>query len=559
MVRAPLHFHGRIPVPEVAPLTYRDGVTQLELVYELSEYLKNILHPSLQSTVDQVVADAEQLLSDATAQYVDGVQEFQRIHDAFMSDVQASLRALNDTVIADLVTDDASYLSTTLRELFLEQEDTDGVVADHLRNENSETRTVIDTVFNDHPVFGELDGKLGELENEFNQYAEETTNRVDTALHDVDQKIQEIHDTFGEKLDPIFEGVLDAKAVVVTVGSSTATRDEYPAELARHIQTQYQPGVFRTLRRSSWGPDNNELNSSSLPPGAHVINGAWGGSAGADYVDASIAQEISALNPTMVVHSVGANDWFHGRNPDNLVPQIQRVIDMITSETKIWHVLVHQQERTNTRTSVPYEWDDYLESLHKVANQNDNVIVVDAAKPMRALGVGRGLSNQYDLLADGSHLNSKGYRILGRIVARGIGFEAVGGVSDTGWLPVTRSSEHIQLQPQGESSTNEPLMYRVVGDGGGYTTYIRGINTRTSGVAGPKVSFMQVGVGWRNALIPKTLFVNDRHRIGAWHSIKSSPTPGGPIFMRSSGAIHASNDAGTVGSVGFFVDCIIRS
>ena len=123
MVRAPLHFHGRIPVPEVAPLTYRDGVTHLELVYELSQYLKNVLHPSLQSTVDQVVADAEQLLSDATAQYVDGVQEFQRIHDAFMSDVNASLIALNDGAVTDLVNDDTSKLGDALRDIFAKHAD----------------------------------------------------------------------------------------------------------------------------------------------------------------------------------------------------------------------------------------------------------------------------------------------------------------------------------------------------------------------------------------------------------------------------------------------------
>lgn len=197
MVRAPLHFHGRIPVPEVAPLTYRDGVTHLELVYELSQYLKNVLHPSLQSTVDQVVADAEQLLSDATAQYVDGVQEFQRIHDAFMSDVQASLRALNDTVVADLVTDDASYLSTTLRELFLEQEDTDGAVAGHLRDENSETRTVVDTLMNNLDIGDEL-------RSEFNDLSTDIRSQVDSAVSDTeaiaDQLLSDVDQTVRDRL-----------------------------------------------------------------------------------------------------------------------------------------------------------------------------------------------------------------------------------------------------------------------------------------------------------------------------------------------------------------------
>ena len=149
MVRAPLHFHGRIPVPEVAPLTYRDGVTHLELVYELSQYLKNILHPSLQSTVDQVVADAEQLLSDATAQYVDGVQEFQRIHDAFMSDVNASLIALNDGAVSGLVRDDTSLLGETLREIFVDTEKFDDLSHEidfRVTKLTNETRDTVDTL-----------------------------------------------------------------------------------------------------------------------------------------------------------------------------------------------------------------------------------------------------------------------------------------------------------------------------------------------------------------------------------------------------------------------------
>src|SRR5699024_8906836 len=79
---------------------------------------KSILHPSLQHTVDQLVSDVEKQMDKHHDQYVDGVQEFQRIHDAFMSDVNARLIALNDGAAADLVEDDTSLLGKVLRDIF---------------------------------------------------------------------------------------------------------------------------------------------------------------------------------------------------------------------------------------------------------------------------------------------------------------------------------------------------------------------------------------------------------------------------------------------------------
>ena len=112
-----------IPVNQITPLRYRDGVTYIQLLTELSEYIKSILHPSLQHTVDQLVADVEVQMDKHHDQYVDGVQEFQRIHDAFMSDVNAHLIALNDGAVSDLVNDDTSLLGTVLRNIFVSQTD----------------------------------------------------------------------------------------------------------------------------------------------------------------------------------------------------------------------------------------------------------------------------------------------------------------------------------------------------------------------------------------------------------------------------------------------------
>src|SRR5699024_9724557 len=125
-----------IPVNQITPLTYRDGVTYIQLLTELSDYVKTVLHPSLQHTVDQLVSDVEAQIDKAHDRYVEGVQEFQRIHDAFMADVNASLIALNDGAVSDLVKDETSRLGEVLRELFPSHELLDTTVT-AVRNEMS--------------------------------------------------------------------------------------------------------------------------------------------------------------------------------------------------------------------------------------------------------------------------------------------------------------------------------------------------------------------------------------------------------------------------------------
>ena len=117
MVTKPIWPNGRFGVPQITPYTYRDGQSLLELIKALRDHVVEQLHPSLQHAIDQLVADVESEYEKAHDRYVDGVQEFQRIHDAFMSDVNSSLKALNDGAATDLINDAGSLLGSSLRTL----------------------------------------------------------------------------------------------------------------------------------------------------------------------------------------------------------------------------------------------------------------------------------------------------------------------------------------------------------------------------------------------------------------------------------------------------------
>ena len=178
-----------IPVNQITPLTYRDGVTYIQLLTELSEYIKSILHPSLQHTVDQLVADVEHQMDKHHDQYVDGVQEFQRIHDAFMADVNAHLIALNDGAVSDLVNDDTSLLGETLR-----------------------------SIFPDNEKFDEFRGDINEqhqvLSDDVDTFKQDTNTALDAFTTATNDRLDQFNTAMGQEFDSVRDDVDDAITTV---------------------------------------------------------------------------------------------------------------------------------------------------------------------------------------------------------------------------------------------------------------------------------------------------------------------------------------------------------
>lgn len=119
---------SKLPIAHLEPFPYHKGELYVELLDRLAKYVTQQLHPNLRETVEHVVEEMEHIIADTHAKYVDGIQDFQRIHDAFMEDVNSALMALNDNAVADLAEDPGSALGRTLREIFSLQGETGGVV-----------------------------------------------------------------------------------------------------------------------------------------------------------------------------------------------------------------------------------------------------------------------------------------------------------------------------------------------------------------------------------------------------------------------------------------------
>ena len=528
-----------VPVNQVTPLTYRDGVTYIQMLNELSEYVKSILHPSLQHTVDQLVSDVEKQMDKHHDQYVDGVQEFQRIHDAFMSDVNASIIALNDGAVSDLVNDNTSLLGQTLR--------------DH---------------FTDKSAFAELSQDIEfrhtASQQQLTQFQQSVQDNVDTSLEqaeqkldDMGQRIEDMRQSLALQSDPMVSGTLDAgRTTIVMVGSSTTTRHDYPQELARHIHSTFHGGIVAKLDRDKWG---GKQLVGTLPTGTHILNAAWGGSESSDYVSAGLASRISGYNPSIVMHGVGANDWTRGRTPSSFRENVLRTIDRITSTKPIWHVLVHQHESTITSPSIQHTWDDFLSELYEIARIRKNVIVVDTSQEMRDFGVGLGLNDPNQLMLDGSHLNDAGHKILAGIVARKLGIYGGVGVTDTGWQPLT---DYAALSSPFSGSINDVPQIRIVSDGGGHNISVVGTLSQTgSGSTNTdNVPLFRFNSEYRTLAIPNANYgARDRFRVGTWQATKHGPIAVNPIMIAENANVHAINHRRDMGTSSIYLDIQYRA
>ena len=118
---------SKLPIAHLEPFPYHKGELYVELLDRLAKYVTDQLHPNLRKTVEHMVEEMEHILALQHGKYVEGIQDFQRIHDAFMEDVNSALMALNDNAVSDLADDPGSVFGQKLRELFSSRTDFDAL------------------------------------------------------------------------------------------------------------------------------------------------------------------------------------------------------------------------------------------------------------------------------------------------------------------------------------------------------------------------------------------------------------------------------------------------
>lgn len=289
--------------------------------------------------------------------------------------------------------------------------------------------------------------RLNHLETQYEEAVSYTDDSVGTTLNqaksytdqeilnytpDVEDEVKDVLSKLdlenpGSKIDPrLLASFTGSRCVIVMAGASTTARERYPLSFMNKVMTQFTAGVQKKLA---------DVSASQLTSGLNLVNAGVGSTTSDTYLGSGRASSISNLNPDIMVHGVGTNDWYHGRTPMQYADDLDAAISSVTSNRPLTHIIVHQHEITTVQNP-EYSWNEFRDAAKSVAEVSpEDRMFIDLAEPMRSLGVGVGLDNRYSLLdSDGVHLTSHGDLLLGILLAESLG---IAGEMRTEWKNIT--------------------------------------------------------------------------------------------------------------------------
>ncbi|MBD1537746.1 SGNH/GDSL hydrolase family protein [Arthrobacter sp. S13_S34] len=197
--------------------------------------------------------------------------------------------------------------------------------------------------------------------------------------------------------------------IVFTGSSTTAGHNTVPAKRwINRMAANMTPNPVKTLTEAT--------AAAPLPPGIHIVNAGAGGTTAGNYLDGMQAQ-IASLNPRMVVHTIGANDFQAQRDPVLVQAQIKASVDLLKAKIAgpCVHLLVHSFERYDF-TPTTYKWSDYRDGMKNLARATPSYIAfTDASGPFYAIGIPS--TDPFGLMqGDCVHLNDQGHDFLSGLV-----------------------------------------------------------------------------------------------------------------------------------------------
>lgn len=203
-----------------------------------------------------------------------------------------------------------------------------------------------------------------------------------------------------------------APVPIVVLGSSTAggqgsTNDNRNMMNRWVIYTQDD---FPLSTKAAQPTFSNLSASMTLSNGIQHIKAAAAGATAASYLDATKVSQIGAINPAVLAHQIGSNDYANGVAVATYKANVAGWLDQLDAAITVphMHVLIHGHRRTNVSNPAA-PWSSYGTALQELATaRSSNVVFLDLSTAFRAA-----LQDTTDPLgfrdADNIHLNDKGH------------------------------------------------------------------------------------------------------------------------------------------------------
>jgi lysophospholipase L1-like esterase len=183
---------------------------------------------------------------------------------------------------------------------------------------------------------------------------------------------------------------------LVFAGSSTTAGDNasdpahrYVDLLVARLQAAYPSGAGSESEVQA--STSADFGSASSAPGVHGYNAGDGGTTAADYLGPDEVSNIAALDPRMVLHMVGSNDFRSGVSPTEYRAYVTDVVTSLQAQMSgpCVHVLVQSYQGPDTvSANLRYSWSGYGQALADIAAGDPaHVAFIDISGPYRLLGV----------------------------------------------------------------------------------------------------------------------------------------------------------------------------
>lgn len=185
-------------------------------------------------------------------------------------------------------------------------------------------------------------------------------------------------------------------------------------KVIERLQRSYPNGIeFYDSPTVALGTTGDNFN------GIQGFNGGIGGAFANSYAPSGTITALDALNPQVVFHMIGANDYFLGVTPASYKTNVLAAIAAIDAVTTTRHVLLHTYRRPDV-ASPAYPWWQYGNALREIAAGAANVAYVDISEDyeeVAALGV-----DPYDLISpDAIHQTDSGHDFMANAILRQLG------------------------------------------------------------------------------------------------------------------------------------------
>lgn len=223
---------------------------------------------------------------------------------------------------------------------------------------------------------------------------------------------------------------------LVYCGSSTTAGSNATAESRRYVNvlTAALQAEF-PLRTGTASPAMRTLAQAvgaALTAGVQGVNAGVGGTTAANYLTTTTITDVASLDPVMILHMVGSNDYASGVAPATYKSNLLAKIDALDAQIGVPHVhiLVQPYQRTDV-TNPTYPWSAYRDAMAELAAAAPSTRALIDLDPIYTTAGVPG-ADGYNLLdTDNVHQTDAGHTVMADLIVDALTIDVTIPVAET--------------------------------------------------------------------------------------------------------------------------------